>query len=251
MTQTIQSGRTVESVDLKSLKVKLFADGAKIEDMVDVYSKGIVTGFTTNPTLMRKAGVSEYEKFAKEVLQKVKAYSISFEVFSDEFDEMEKQARKIMAWGESVYVKIPIQNTKGQSSAPLIKKLAQEGVKLNITAILTWEQVETVAEALNPKVPSIVSIFAGRIADTGRDPMPLMKEAAKLLTAKNPKAELLWASTREIFNIVQAEECGCAIITVPPDILKKSSMVGGDLNELALDTVKMFYEDGKKAGFSL
>ncbi len=206
-------------------KIKLFMDGADIESMKEMYRQGMVKGFTTNPTLMRKAGVSDYEAFAAEALRAIPDLPISFEVFSDEFDEMERQARKISAWGNNVYVKIPITNTEGKSAVSLIRKLAQEGIALNVTAILTLKQVAAVADALNADVPSIVSVFAGRIADTGRDPMPLMKEASILLQGSR-QAELLWASPRELLNIFQAEECGCHIITAVSDILKKLPLIG-------------------------
>lgn len=237
-------------INRQSLKIKIFADGANLDDMLHAYKNKLVDGFTTNPTLMKKAGVTDYEKFAKEVLSHIKEPSISFEVFSDDFDEMERQARKINGWGKNVHVKIPITNTKGQSSFPLIKKLASEGIPLNVTAILTLDQVKEVAKALNPNISSIVSVFAGRIADTGKDPMPIMKESAQILKTL-PACELLWASSREVYNIIQAEECGCQIITVTPDILKKLSMLGKDLTELSLDTVKLFYDDGQKAGFKI
>ena len=234
----------------KVLKIKIYADGANIDDMLNAYKSKAVDGFTTNPTLMVKAGVKDYEKFAKEVLGQIRDLSISFEVFSDDFVDIERQARKIKSWGNNVHVKIPITNTKGESSCPLIKKLAAEGTHLNVTAILTLDQVREVAAVLQPDVPSIVSVFAGRVADTGVDPMPLMKDSAKILKSL-PAAELLWASSREVFNIFQAQEAGCQIITVTPEILKKLNMVGLDLKELSLDTVKLFYNDGKKAGYSI
>ena len=206
---------------------------------------------TTNPTLMRKAGITNYEAFAKDVLQSVTAKPISFEVFSDEFSEMRRQALKIASWQKNVYVKIPITNTRSESALPLVKELAQEGVQLNITAILTLDQVKGVAAALNPAVPSVVSVFAGRIADTGRDPMPLMRESLQLLRGQ-PKAELLWASVREVLNIFHSDECGSHIVTVPHDILNKAlKMVGTDLTALSLDTVKMFATDAQAAGFSV
>ena len=218
--------------------------------MVAARESGVVKGFTTNPTLMRKCGVDDYEAFAREALEAVSGMPISFEVFADDFDEMERQARQICTWGDSVYVKIPITNTKGHSSIPLIKRLSSGGVKLNITAILTVEQVRDVVGALDAKVPAIVSVFAGRIADTGRDPVPLMTHCADIVK-KNPNAQLLWASPRELLNIFQAEACGCHIITVTSDILKKLAMVGKSLDELSLDTVKMFYNDASAAGFKL
>jgi transaldolase len=235
---------------LEEFKIKIFADGAEKASMVELNGKPFVKGFTTNPTLMRKAGISDYTAFAKEILGVIKDKPISFEVFSDEFEEMERQAQIIASWGKDVYVKIPITNTKGESSAALIGRLAAAGIKLNVTAILTTEQVEETAKVLLPTVPSIVSVFAGRIADTGRDPMPYMIKSKQIL-AGNPSAELLWASPRELFNIIQAEEMGCDIITVQPDVLKKLSGLGYDLSTFSLDTVKMFYEDGQKAGYWL
>src|SRR5580698_5853552 len=236
---------------LKDLRVKLFADGADEKGMLELNANPLIKGMTTNPSLMRKSGVKDYEKFAHEILKTVTAKPISFEVFSDEFPEMKRQALKISSWAQNVYAKIPITNTRGESSLPLVKELAAQGIKLNITAILTLEQVDGVAKALSPKVPAVVSVFAGRIADTGVDPMPLMTECKKIL--KNlPQAELLWASVREVLNIFQADDCGCEIVTVPHDILAKAiKMVGLDLTELSLDTVKMFATDAKAAGFSL
>lgn len=236
--------------NVKDFRIKIFADGAEKAAMTALAKNPFIKGFTTNPTLMRKGGVSDYAEFAKEILAAIPDKPISFEVFSDDFGEMERQAKLIAAWGKNVYVKIPITNTKGMSSLALVKRLAAGGTNINVTAILTLSQVKATAEALSPKVASVVSVFAGRIADTGRDPIPVMKEA-KALLAKNKKAELLWASTREVLNIVQAEEAGCHIITVPHDILKKMDKVGYDLEKLSLDTVKMFYEDGKQAGYRL
>lgn len=236
--------------DLKKLRIKMFMDGAEVAAMKETYRQGIAAGFTTNPTLMRKAGISDYEAFAKEVLSVITDLPISFEVFSDDFPSMEREAKKIAAWGQNVCVKIPIMNTLGESSIPLVERLSKDGLSLNVTAILTLDQVRAVAHVLNPSVKSIVSVFAGRIADTGRDPMPLMKEAAVIL-APNPNAELLWASSRELLNIFQAETCGCDIITVTPDIFKKLSLVGKDLLNLSLDTVKMFYKDAQSAGFKI
>jgi transaldolase len=236
---------------LKDLKVKLFADGADRAGMLQLNANPLIQGMTTNPTLMHKAGVHDYEAFARELLQHITEKPISFEVFSDEFPEMRRQALKIKGWAKNVYVKIPITNTRGESSLPLVRELALEGVKLNVTAILTLEQVAGVAQVLNAKVPAVVSVFAGRIADTGVDPMPQMRESKKLL-AGLPQAELLWASVREVLNIFQADDCGCAIVTVPHDILAKTmKMVGMDLKELSLDTVKMFAADAQAAGFSL
>jgi len=236
---------------LKNLKVKLFADGADKAGMLQLNDNPLIKGMTTNPSLMRKVGVTDFEAFARDLLQHITEKPISFEVFSDEFPEMRRQGLKIKSWAKNVYVKIPITNTRGESSLPLIRELAQEGVKLNVTAILTLEQVKGVSQALNPKVPSVVSVFAGRIADTGVDPIPQMRECKKLLTGL-PQAELLWASVREVLNIFQADDCGCEIVTVPHDILAKAmKMVGTDLKALSLDTVKMFAVDAKAAGFSL
>ena len=235
---------------LNELNIKIFADGAEKENMVALAGNPMVKGFTTNPTLMRKAGVTNYAGFAKEILAEIKDKPISFEVFSDDFAEMERQARIINSWAPNVYVKIPVMNTKRESACPLIKKLALEGIKLNVTAILTVAQVADVAAALAPSVPAIVSVFAGRIADTGVDPMPAMRESKKIL-AGNPEHELLWASPRELYNIYQAEEIGVGIITVTPEVLKKGEKVGYDLTELSRDTVQMFYDDGQKVGYAL
>jgi transaldolase len=233
-----------------NLRIHLYSDGADVRDMVAARAGGLVKGFTTNPTLMRKSGITDYESFARDALAAVSGMPISFEVFADEFHEMERQAKLIATWGEGVFVKIPITNTRGESAVPLIRRLSKAGVKLNVTAILTLQQVKDVVEALDPNVPAIVSVFAGRIADTGRDPVPLMKEARGIVEAK-PKAQLLWASPRELLNIIQADDCGCHIITVTPDILKKLAMVGRSLDELSLDTVKMFYSDAAAAGYKL
>lgn len=233
-----------------SLQIHLYADGADVRDMTLARRSGIVKGFTTNPTLMRKSGVTDYEAFAREALQAADGLPISFEVFADEFDEMERQAKQIATWGESVFVKIPVTNTKGESSVPLIRRLAAAGVKMNITAILTVDQVREVVDAMDENVPAIVSVFAGHIADTGRDPMPIMRESLAIMKSR-PKAQLLWASPRELLNVFQAEECGCHIITVTGDVLKKLAMVGKPLDELSLDTVKMFFDDADAAGFRL
>lgn len=236
---------------LEDLPIKIFADGADREGIAALYAKPYIKGLTTNPTLMRKVGVSDYEKFARSILEVVKEKPISFEVFSDEFPEMRRQALKIGKWQENVYVKIPITNTRGESALPLIRELSAEGVKLNLTAILTREQVKGVAEAVTPEVPCVVSVFAGRVADTGVDPLPLMKESLEILR-ELPEAELLWASVREVLNIFQAAACGCHIVTVPHDILEKVAKLGGmDLAELSLDTVQMFHRDAVAAGFKL
>jgi transaldolase len=235
---------------LAQFKIKLYADGADLNGMIEEYNKGIASGFTTNPTLMKKAGVKNYEDFAKAALKAIPDLPISFEVFSDDLPGMEREARKIASWGKNIYIKIPVTNTRGESTAPLIKKLSHDGLKLNVTAILTLDQVKTVAKVLSPDIPSIVSVFAGRIADTGRDPMPIMKDAVKVLKS-NPKSELLWASTRELLNLIQAESCGCHIITITNDILKKVPQVGKDLNQLSLETVQMFYSDAQNAGYKI
>ena len=236
---------------LNDLKIQLYADGADKAGILDLYSKPYIKGLTTNPSLMKKAGIKDYEAFAKDILLTVTAKPISLEVFTDDFTDMKRQALKISALGKNVYTKIPITNSRGESSLPLIKDLAQQGVKLNVTAILTLKQVAGVAEALNPAGPSVVSVFAGRIADTGVDPMPLMR-AANALLAGHDKAELLWASTREVLNIFHAEDCGCAIITVPHDILAKAAkLLAMDLTELSLDTVKMFAKDAADCGYKL
>jgi len=236
---------------LQDLKIQIYADGADKAGILDLYSKPYIKGLTTNPTLMKKVGIKDYEAFAKDILTSVTSKPISLEVFSDDFVEMKRQALKIASWGKNVYVKIPITNSRGETSIPLIAELAQQNVQLNITAILTLAQVRDVAAALNPTVPSVVSVFAGRIADTGLDPMPTMRASGVLLETQ-PKAELLWASVREVLNIVQAEEAGCKIVTVPHDILAKASkMLGNDLTALSLDTVKMFAKDAADAGFKL
>jgi len=241
----------VDSQLLLDLPIKIFADGADREGIASLYAKPYIKGLTTNPTLMRKVGVADYEKFAREVLEVVKEKPISFEVFSDEFPEMRRQALMIGKWQENVYVKIPITNTRGDSALSLIGELSAEGVKLNITAILTRFQVEGVAKAVKAEVPCVVSVFAGRVADTGVDPMPLMKDSLEMLRGL-PQAELLWASVREVLNIFQAAQCGCHIVTVPHDILNKVAKLGGmDLAELSLDTVRMFHKDAVAAGFKL
>jgi transaldolase len=236
---------------LEKLPIKIFADGADLEGIKELYQKPFIHGLTTNPTLMRKVGVSDYETFARSVLEHVTDKPISFEVFSDEFPEMRRQALKIRDWQNNVYVKIPITNTRDESALPLIADLVEQGVKVNVTAILTLKQVEGVAGALKKDVPSVVSVFAGRIADTGVDPLPAMKESLQILKDL-PSAELLWASVREVLNIFQAADCGCHIVTVPHDILAKASKLGGtDLSELSLDTVRMFYQDAVAAGFRI
>ncbi|HET6452721.1 MAG TPA: transaldolase [Spirochaetia bacterium] len=234
----------------ENLKVKVFADGADREGMLEMYRLPYIKGFTTNPTLMRKAGVKDYRAFAKEMVKLIPDRPLSFEVFSDDFAEMERQGREIASWGPNVYVKIPITNTKGQPAYDLAGRLSQAGVQLNITAIMTLEQVRDVLLKLSPKTSSYISIFAGRIADTGRDPLALMAAAVELLKI-NPKAELIWASPRELLNVFHAEAIGCHIITVTNDILKKMKLVDYDLTAYSLDTVKMFHDDARAAGYSL
>ena len=235
---------------VSDLKVKLFADGADKAGMLEMYRKPFVKGFTTNPTLMRKAGVTDYRGFAREILEAIPDRPISFEVFSDEFDEMERQAREIATWGPNVYVKIPVTNTRREPSYDLVRRVSHDGVKVNVTAMMTLDQVRAVADAVRGGAPSCVSVFAGRIADTGVDPMPIMAEAVRIL-ADVPGAELIWASPRELLNVFQAEEVGCHIITATNDILKKLDLIGRDLADYSLDTVKMFFNDAAQAGFTL
>ncbi len=236
---------------LLELPVKIFADGADFQGIAELARQPYIDGVTTNPTLMRKVGLTDYESFARAVLNEVKVKPISFEVFSDDFSEMRRQALKMHQWQENIYIKIPITNTSGESSIPLIAQLAREGVKLNITAVLTPRQVKAVAAALDPIVPAIVSVLAGRIADTGVDPLPIMTKSVKIVSDL-PKAELLWASVREVLNVFQAAACHCHIVTVPHDILKKfGELAGKDLDELSLDTVRMFHRDAAAAGFTL
>ena len=236
------------SVD--QLKVKIFADGADKAGMLEMYKRPYVKGFTTNPSLMRKAGVTDYEAAAKNIVAAIPDRSISFEVFADDFSEMERQARKITTWGELVSVKIPITNTNKESAIPLVRKLSQEGIALNVTAIFTLDQVQDVIDAVKGGAPCFVSVFAGRIADTGLDPVPIMAESVKRLKAA-PNTELIWASPRELLNIFQADEIGCHVITVTNDIINKLSLVGKDMHEYSLETVKIFFEDGKAAGYKL
>jgi len=236
---------------LDQLNVQIFADGADIEGMLSLYRNPLVQGLTTNPTLMRKAGITDYEGFCREVLNIVKEKPISFEVFSDDFDEMRRQALKIQSWQDNVFVKIPITNTRGESTIPLIRQLSADGVQLNVTAILTLDQVRAVAGALKPTTAAVISVFAGRIADTGRSPVPLMKESLSILK-EYPKASLLWASVREVLNIFEADNVGCHIVTVPHDILGKAiKMCAMDLASLSLDTVKMFRNDAISADFTI
>jgi len=235
---------------VNDLNVKIFADGADKTSMLEMNAQPFIKGLTTNPTLMRKAGIQDYKAFALDILSEIKEKPLSFEVFSDDFADMERQAHEIASWADNVYIKIPVTNTKKQPSYELIKTLAAKEIKLNVTAIMTLTQVRDVVNSLDPYVPSYVSVFAGRIADTGRDPLPLMAAAVELLTIA-PAAELIWASPRELLNIFQADEIGCHIITVTHDILKKLDLVGHDLADYSLDTVKMFYRDAEAARFQL
>lgn len=232
------------------LRIKIFADGANLEEMLQAHGSGLVKGFTTNPTLMRKAGVTDYEQFARSVLREIQDMPISFEVFSDDIEEMARQARTIAAWGKNVYVKIPVTNTQGQSTASIVRELSREGIRLNITALLTLDQVHDVCDALDERTPAIVSLFAGRVADTGRDPVPMMREGVQILRAR-PLAELLWASPREILNLIQADETGCHIITMTSDLLNKMSLLGTELEVLSLQTVKMFHDDAAASRYRL
>jgi len=234
----------------KALQVKIFADGADRSDILRLYANPEIKGFTTNPTLMRKAGITDYEAFAKDILLSVPDRPISFEVFSDDMDEMERQALKIAAWGANVYVKIPITNTLGVPTYALQHRLAQQRVQLNVTALMTLDQVRQVSDALEDHAPSNISVFAGRIADTGIDPLPLMAEAVSIMR-RFPKQQLIWASPRELLNIFHADSVGCHIITVTADVLKKLSLVGKNLDQYSLDTVKMFRDDAVAAGFAL
>jgi transaldolase len=235
---------------LNMLKIKIFADGADLEGVRALAANPLIKGFTTNPTLMKKEGISDYVSFAKDMLDVVGTAPVSFEVFADDFDEMEAQAHEIASWGSNVYVKIPITNTKGEVSAPLISRLSSSGVQLNVTAMMTLDQVRDVADALDPGTSAVVSVFAGRVADTGVDPVPLMREALEILEGR-PKAELLWASPRELLNIFQADEIGCHIITVTHDVLGKLSGVGKSLDQFSLETVEMFYRDASAAGYKI
>ncbi|ELI8126862.1 transaldolase [Yersinia enterocolitica] len=235
---------------IEDLKIQIFADGADKAGMLEMYAKPYIKGLTTNPTLMKKANINDYRAFCKDILTHIKDKPLSFEVFSDDFAEMERQAMEIASWGNNVYVKIPVTNTKEETCYALVKKLGSQNVKMNITAMMTLAQVREVVASLNPNVPSYVSVFAGRIADTGRDPVPMMAAAVEMLKVA-PAAELIWASPRELLNIFQADQIGCHVITVTNDILKKLSLVGYDLSAYSLDTVKMFYNDAVAAGFKL
>ncbi len=235
---------------IEELNIKLFSDGADKAGMLEMASKSYIKGLTTNPTLMKKAGIIDYKAFCKDLLTEIRTKPLSFEVFADEFDEMERQAMEIAGWGENVYVKIPVTNTKQKPSYALVKKLVQRKVKVNVTALMTLTQVRDVVAALDPDLPSYVSVFAGRIADTGRDPVPLMASAVELLKLA-PASELIWASPRELLNIFQAASIGCHIITATAEIIKKLNVVGYDLSQYSLDTVTMFYDDARQVGYTL
>ena len=235
---------------LDSLRVKLFADGADIQGMIEMASKSYSSGLTTNPTLMRKAGINDYTEFAKKILSVIKTKPISFEVFSDDLEEMKTQGEKIASWAENVYVKIPVTNTLGQSTCAVVEHLSKKGIKVNVTAVMLENQVTEIIKVLNPSVPSYVSLFAGRIADTGRDPMPIVKNCVEIIS-QNSKSELIWASPRELLNIFQANQIGCQIITATTDLLNKLNLVGRGLEEYSLETVNMFYEDAKKSEYRL
>jgi len=232
------------------LNVKLFADGADRKGILELYANPLIRGFTTNPTLMRKAGVEDYEWFARDILQAVPDRPFSLEVFADDEKEMERQALKISSWGEHVYVKIPVTNTKAESTEKLLRRLSGHGVKVNVTALMTPRQVETVIETVRHGPAAYISVFAGRVADSGRDPIPIMRESLDILRPF-PQVELIWASPRELLNLVQAHEIGCDIITVTHDVLKKLPTLGKDLDEFSLDTVKMFHGDASSAGYTL
>lgn len=238
----------MKSID--QLKVQIFADGADKAGMLEMYRHSHIKGFTTNPTLMRKAGIADYEAFARDIIAAIPDRPISFEVFADDFDEMERQARRITTWGRHVSVKIPITNTKRESSVALVRKLSRDGIGLNVTALFTLPQVQAVVDAVRGGGPCYISVFAGRIADCGLDPVPIMAAAVERLGAA-PNTQLIWASPREVLNIIQADDVGCHVITVTNDILKKLSLVGKDQDQYSLETVKMFYEDGKAAGYKL
>ncbi len=235
---------------IEKLRVKLFADGADIAGMKEMAANPSIKGFTTNPTLMRKAGIADYKAFALDVLKVIPDRPVSFEVFADDFAEMEAQAHEIASWGQNVNVKIPVTNTKREFSGALVERLSRAGVKVNVTAVMTPDQVERITERLDARTPAIISVFAGRIADTGRDPMPIMANAVKIMKAK-PRAELIWASPRELLNVFQADAVGCHIITATNDILKKLSLVNKDLDKYSLETVEMFYKDAKAAGYTI
>ncbi|MFM2130063.1 MAG: hypothetical protein RL477_1609 [Pseudomonadota bacterium] len=236
---------------IKSLKVKIYADGANLDGMKEMYRNPLIKGFTTNPTLMRAAGVTDYEDFARKVLEAIPDRPVSFEVFADDLDHMARQARRINSWGKNVFVKIPVTNTEGRYCGPIISELSNEGVKLNVTAVFTLDQVRRIASDLARDAQAIVSVFAGRVADSGIDPLPVMTEAAQILARSRPNAELLWASPRELLNIFHADASGCGIITVTNDVLKKLELVGKDQDQYSLETVRMFFNDAQKAGYDI
>jgi transaldolase len=240
--------RDESNVNTAQLKIRIFADGADKRGILDLYRNPLIQGFTTNPTLMRQVGISDYEAFAREILAEVPDRPFSLEVFSDDFDEMGRQARKLAALGPNVYVKIPITNTSGESSTPLVRRLTQENIKLNVTALMTTDQVRCAAAALTGSPSAYISVFAGRVADAGVDPLPIMRESLAIMQSQ-PQLELIWASPREIFNLVQADQIGCHIITITHDLLKKLPSLGKDLTEFSLDTVKMFHRDAQAAGY--
>jgi transaldolase len=247
---TAPSGQQTLAQTRRPFKLQIFADGAELGTMVRLYRSGTVDGFTTNPTLMRKAGVTDYAGFARSVLEQIPDVPISFEVFADDLPTMEVQARKISAWGKNVFVKIPIMNTRGESSIPLVRRLTDEGLAINVTAMMSLEQCRDVVRRIPSNGRLILSIFAGRIADTGRDPMPIMREAVALCTDRC-EIKVLWASPREVLNVYQADECGCHIVTATSDLLAKLSLKGKDLTEFSRETVQMFYDDARRAGYSL
>jgi len=249
-TAQLQSSSLPKAPAAKNLRIKIFADGANKETMLRYYQEPFIAGFTTNPTLMRKVGIASYEEFANDILSIIRDRPISFEVFSDDFEEMEKQAHTIASWGKNAYVKIPITNTSCAPSVSLVERLSAAGIKVNVTAMTIYEQVEQVAPVLAKGCGGIVSVFAGRIADAGYDPVPIMKRSVEYLR-KYPNVELLWASPREVYNLVQADMIGCHIITVTEDILKKLPLLGGQLNQVSLDTVRMFYNDAQAAGYKI
>jgi len=237
-------------INVKELSVELYADGADLNGMLEMYSKPYIKGLTTNPTLMKKAGITDYSTFAREVLNRITDKPISFEVFSDDLSEMLILAKKISKWGENVFVKILITNTRRESTSTIVKELASEGVKVNVTALMTTEQVKIISAALNSNVPSNISIFAGRIADTGLDPISIMKSSLEIVE-ENTNCKIIWASPRELLNVFQADEIGCQIITATNDILKKLSLIGKNLEDYSLETVEMFYKDANDAGYSI
>jgi len=250
MTVASAPSKRTAAPSIDALKVKIFADGADTSVMIDMAKRSYIKGFTTNPTLMRKAGVSDYRAYAKSVLEALPGRSISFEVLSDDFDRMEREAREIASWSDHLYVKIPVTNTRRESSAPLIKRLSAAGIKLNVTALTTTEQVAEVSAALGNKTPSYISVFAGRVADTGRDPLPIMIESLKIMRP-HPHQELIWASPRELLNVIQADQIGCHIITITQDVFKKLPLIGKPLDQYSLETVEMFHRDAKEAGITL